>query len=182
MLLCRLLYISIRISVKKTTHYKDPIGHGGLDRTKRLINAAIRLWELRQESPQYSSSANLTCDGSENQSNRLSSATPGSSRSPSIDRLASDSRFGTRTQGERASEHSEAGASRAERLVRKALAQLGWREKDLALHPKGHQSKVKLARQLREQTPMTYGWIGDRLHMGSASNVCNLLTRLNSKR
>ena len=57
--------------MKKTTHYKDPIGHGGLDRTKRLINAAIRLWELRQESPQYSSSANLTCDGSENQSNRL---------------------------------------------------------------------------------------------------------------
>ena len=183
MLLCRLLYISIRISVRNSHQHKDPIGHGGLDRTKRLINAAVRLWELRQESPQYSNSSNLAFNGNGNQSNRLSSsATPGSSRSPSIDRLASDSRFGTRAQGERASERSENGASRAERLVRKGLAQLGWREKDLALHPKGHQSKVKIARQLREQTPMTYGWIGDRLHMGSASNVCNLLTRLNSKR
>lgn len=62
-----------------------------------------------------------------------------------------------------------------------ALAQLGWRETDLALHPKGHRSKVKVARQLRTQTPMTYKWIANRLHMGTASYVCGLLARLNSE-
>jgi hypothetical protein len=140
------------------------------------------LWELRQESPQYSSPVNLSGNGNENESNRLpSSAGPGLSRSPSIDRLASDSRFGTKTQGERASQRSEPDTARAEQLVRKALAQLGWREKDLALHPKRHQSKIKIARQLRAQTPMTYAWIANRLHMGRASYVCRLLAGHNSR-
>ena len=177
------LYINVKMSVKNSIQDKDLIGHGGLDRTKRLINAAIRLWELRQESPQYSNPVSVPGNGNEDQSNRVPSSTlPGSSRSPSIDRLASDSRSGATTQGERASERSDTDTARAERLVIKALAQLRWREEDLALHPKGHQSKVKIARQLREQTPMTYEWIANRLHMGAASYACNLLARLNGKR
>lgn len=59
-----------------------------------------------------------------------------------------------------------------------ALAKSGWREIDLASQPKGHRLKVKVAATLRTNTPMTYQWIADRLRMGSASYVSNLLTSL----
>ena len=80
-------------------------------------------------------------------------------------------------KGERASERSETDAALAERLVSEALAQLRWRELDLAIHPKGDRSKVGIAHQLRQKTPMTYQWIANRLHMGSGSYVFNLLTQ-----
>jgi hypothetical protein len=148
-----------------------------MERTKRLINAAVRLWELRRESPQYSGTQSNQPDN-EHQSNRVtSSAPPGSPRSTSIAGLASHSRFGAKTQGEPAGERSETNTGLAERLVTEALAQLRWRETDLALHPKGHQSKINIARQLREQTPMTYQWIAHRLHMGTRSYVFNLLAQ-----
>jgi REP-associated tyrosine transposase len=83
-------------------------------------------------------------------------------------------------KGERASERSETDAALAERLVGEALTALRWREIDLAKHPKGHQLKVKIAQQLRAQTPMTHQWIADRLRMGSGSYVSNLLTSFNS--
>src|SRR6266699_2290245 len=47
--------------------------------------------------------------------------------------------------------------------------------------PKGHHVKVKIAQQLREQTPMHRQWIADRLRMGSASYVSNLLGSVDSK-
>ena len=62
-----------------------------------------------------------------------------------------------------------------ERLVTETLAELGWRELDLALRPKGDRAKVEIARRLRTHTPSTYDWIADRLTMGSGSYVCNLL-------
>jgi hypothetical protein len=172
------LHISVKISVGEAIQHEDPIGYGELQRTKRLINAAVRLWELRRESPQYSSHFKLSGNASENQSNRLSSsAISGSSRSTSISGLASDSPFGVITQGERASERAETDTARAEQLVTEALAKLRWREADLALHQKGHQSKVAIARHLRAQTPMTYEWIANRLHMGSRTYVVNLLAQ-----
>jgi putative transposase len=78
-------------------------------------------------------------------------------------------------QGERASERRETDESLAERMVREALAKARWREVDLAAQPKGHHLKVKIAQQLRHQTPMSRQWIADRLMMGSASYVSNLL-------
>lgn len=83
--------------------------------------------------------------------------------------------------GERASERSQTDAALAERLVGQALASLPWREIDLALQPKGHPSKVKIARQLRAETPVTRQWIAKRLMMGSASYVSNLLNSVDSK-
>jgi hypothetical protein len=56
-----------------------------------------------------------------------------------------------------------------------------WREVDLARQPKGHHIKVKIAQQLRAQTPMSRQWIADRLRMGSSSYVSNLLTSVDSK-
>jgi hypothetical protein len=41
--------------------------------------------------------------------------------------------------------------------------------------------KVKIARQLRIQTPMTRQWIAERLKMGSPSYISNLLGGVNSK-
>jgi len=66
-------------------------------------------------------------------------------------------------------------------MVNEALAKARWREIDLATQPKGHHVKVKIARQLRGQTPMSRQGIADRLSMGSASYVSNLLASVDSK-
>jgi hypothetical protein len=60
-------------------------------------------------------------------------------------------------------------------MVREALAKARWREIDLPAQPKAHHVKVKIAQQLRVQTPISRQWIADRLRMGSASYVSNLL-------
>jgi hypothetical protein len=57
-----------------------------------------------------------------------------------------------------------------------------WSEVDLASRPKGHHVKVKIAQQLRRQTPMSRQCIADRLRIGSASYVSNLLSGVDSKR
>jgi hypothetical protein len=85
------------------------------------------------------------------------------------------------SKGERASERRETDASLAERMVREALAKARWREVDLATQPKGHHIKVKIAQQLRAQTPMSRQWIADRSRMGSASYVSNLLASVDNK-
>jgi hypothetical protein len=65
--------------------------------------------------------------------------------------------------------------------VHDALAKARWREIDLATQPKGHRVKVKIAQQLRQQTPMSRQWIADRLRMRSASYISNLLSSVDSK-
>jgi len=82
---------------------------------------------------------------------------------------------------ERARERRETDAALAERLVRTGLREAGWDEADLKRRPKGAVIKVRLARTLRTQTPMTRQWIASRLHMGSASYVSALLGSVNSK-
>jgi hypothetical protein len=69
----------------------------------------------------------------------------------------------------------------AERLLSEALTKVRWREIDLATRPKGHPVKVKIAQQLRWQTPMSRQWIADRLRMGSASYISSLLSSVDSK-
>jgi REP element-mobilizing transposase RayT len=83
-------------------------------------------------------------------------------------------------KGEQARERSETDAALAERIVLEALTAIRWREIDLAMQPKGHRLKVKIAQQLRGQTAMTRQWIADRLRMGSASYVSNLLNSVDS--
>ena len=78
-------------------------------------------------------------------------------------------------QGEQPKERAETDTALAERLVLAELAAMRWREIDLALQPKGHCKKVKIAAELRKHTPMSYQWIADRLRMGSGSYVSNLL-------
>jgi putative transposase len=83
-------------------------------------------------------------------------------------------------KGEQARERSETDTAMAERIVLEALTAIRWREIDLTMHPKGHLLKVKIAQRLREQTAMTRQWIADRLRMGSASYVSNLLNSVDS--
>jgi REP element-mobilizing transposase RayT len=83
--------------------------------------------------------------------------------------------------GDRARERTETDVALAERLVWEALQRVCWAEADLASQPKAHPVKVKIARQLRTQTPMTRDWIAKRLQMGSPSYLSKLLGSVDSK-
>jgi putative transposase len=72
-------------------------------------------------------------------------------------------------------ERRESEVEAAERIVRSELRQAGWTEERLGSTPKGHQVKMRVALRLRAETTVPYGWIGERLGMGSRSNVSNLV-------
>jgi hypothetical protein len=84
-------------------------------------------------------------------------------------------------KGERASERHETDEALAERLVQENLQKLGWGEKDLKHRKKGDPHKSRIARQLREETPMSRQWIATRLNIGSASYLSALLMSVDSK-
>ena len=67
------------------------------------------------------------------------------------------------------------GEEKAERIVREGLKQLGWEKNELTERRKGGRGKLKLAKQLRQETTMTLRWIAQRLEMGSWTYVSNLL-------
>ncbi len=54
---------------------------------------------------------------------------------------------------------------------------VGWSGPDLEENPKGDAIKVEIARQLRTHTPMSRRWIAQRLRMGSAGYLSQLLAR-----
>jgi len=72
-------------------------------------------------------------------------------------------------------QRKETVTQKAERLLREELDRMGWTEQQLLARPKGHPSKVALARRLREATTMSLKWIARRLHMGSWTYLSNLL-------
>ena len=74
--------------------------------------------------------------------------------------------------GEELRESSE---QKAERLVKAALREHGWKESDLEMRRKGDPIKVEIALQLRAQSVMTLEWIADRLKMGTRSHLNHLL-------
>jgi hypothetical protein len=71
----------------------------------------------------------------------------------------------------------ESGEAKAGRLVSEGLKRLGWDVHQSRRRRKGDKEKMKLARQLREQTTMTLAWVAERLHMGRWTNVSNLLRK-----
>jgi putative transposase len=79
-------------------------------------------------------------------------------------------------KGERAAERRETDQALAERLVREGLRKAKWTERDLQTRPKSDRQKIKIARQLREQTPMSRQWIATRLRIGSPSYLSALLS------
>ncbi len=73
-------------------------------------------------------------------------------------------------------ELQESSIEKAQRLVRQGLQELGWNEAEFTDRPKGDRAKLGLAIKLRAETTMTLQWIADRLQMGTASSLSNLLS------
>src|SRR6516162_8372304 len=82
----------------------------------------------------------------------------------------------TRTNRTRAREQAW-----AERMVKEELKRRRWTEEELALRRKGDSQKVPIARRLRRDTTMTLHWIAERLKMGTAGSLANLLRNSKAK-
>jgi hypothetical protein len=65
--------------------------------------------------------------------------------------------------------------AKTEWQVGREMERFGWDEDQLRARPKGHRSKVMLARRLRQETTMSLKWIAGRLQMGTWTYVSNLL-------
>ena len=81
----------------------------------------------------------------------------------------------TPTEHHFARERSETDEQKAESIIATRLAALGWGKAQLGLRRKSDPQKIKLAKELREQTTMSLKWIAQRLEMGSWTHVSNLL-------
>jgi hypothetical protein len=73
------------------------------------------------------------------------------------------------------SDRRESGEEKAQRIAMEEMKRLGWKEEELLRRRKGDEGKVKAARRLRRETPVSLKWIAQRLHMGSWTYVSNLL-------
>jgi len=91
--------------------------------------------------------------------------------------LAAADRAGANHYG---SDRFESSDERARRTVAQELKRLGWDQGELRRRRKGDRHKVRLAGRLRAETTMSLAWIAERLHMGSWSNVSNLLRKIKS--
>jgi REP element-mobilizing transposase RayT len=78
-------------------------------------------------------------------------------------------------------ERRESEEAWAEQLVDKELQRLQWGATDLYQRRKGDLHKLKLARRLRQETTMTLHWIAQRLNMGAAGSLANLLRNLKTE-
>jgi putative transposase len=65
----------------------------------------------------------------------------------------------------------------AEQLLADELKRRRWTDGELAQRRKGDAHKVKIARRLREETTMPLRWIAQRLNMGAAGSLANLLRK-----
>ena len=66
--------------------------------------------------------------------------------------------------------------ARAERMVREELKRNGLASAQLSGLRKGDQRKIRIAKRLRKETTMSMKWIAQRLGMGTAGYLANLLS------
>jgi putative transposase len=74
----------------------------------------------------------------------------------------------------------ESDEQKAERLVMQMLRKQRWAQEELRRRRKGDKVKVAMAKQLRRNTTMTWGWIAQRLEMGhwrAAANAVRLIEK-----
>lgn len=74
-------------------------------------------------------------------------------------------------------ERRESEAAWAGELLAAELQRLGWTNDHLAARRKGDPQKLALARRLRQETTMTLPWIAEKLHIGAAGSLANLLRK-----
>ena len=72
-------------------------------------------------------------------------------------------------------ERAESALAKAERVLSEELQGRGWDAADLERQRKGDEQKIQVAKRLRTETTMTWSWIAERLHMGSAASAANRL-------
>ena len=72
-------------------------------------------------------------------------------------------------------ERDETEQVKALRIVQKELMRLGWTKAELRRRRKGDETKIALARRLREETAVSLRWIAENLYMGTWTHVSNRL-------
>ena len=78
-------------------------------------------------------------------------------------------------------ERRESREEKAGRIIGEELRRLKWKEAELDSRPKGDPGKIRIAARLRRETTATFGWIADRLRMGSRSHAQNLVYAFRKK-
>ena len=81
------------------------------------------------------------------------------------------------TESHHAATRRETTEEKAARILREELDKLGWTGAELVQRAKGDARKIRIAHRLREETAVTLKWIATELHMGSWTNVSNLIAR-----
>ncbi len=72
-------------------------------------------------------------------------------------------------------ERRESEEAWAQQMIRGELKRRRWTAAELAQRRKGDLQKLAIARRLRRETTMTLNWIAERLNMGAAGSLANLL-------
>jgi len=72
-------------------------------------------------------------------------------------------------------ERQETATAKAERLLSEELHQRGWNDEELARRRKADWEKLEIAQRLRSETTMTWAWIANHLHLGTAGYAANSL-------
>lgn len=78
-------------------------------------------------------------------------------------------------------ERRESDQEMAEAIIRAELARRQWTGQELRQRRKGDPDKMTIAQRLRRETTMTLQWIAQRLAMGTAGSLANLLRKANGK-
>ena len=73
------------------------------------------------------------------------------------------------------SERQETDEAKAKRLLAEEFTRRGWGVEALSQRRKRDAEKIQMARRLRTETTMSWGWIAARLEMGPAGYAANCL-------
>ena len=73
--------------------------------------------------------------------------------------------------------HRESAEQKANRIISREMARLGWEEVDLACGLKSDPRKLAIAARLRKETTLPIKWIAARLRMGTTKSARSMLHR-----
>ena len=74
-------------------------------------------------------------------------------------------------------ERMESAEAKAQRIVAEEMARRGWSVADLEQRRKADAEKIRIARRLRAETTMSWGWIAERLGMGTTGYAADCLRK-----
>ena len=74
--------------------------------------------------------------------------------------------------------HRETAEQKANRIIAKELARLGWPKSELATHRRSEPGKLAIAARLRSETALPIKWIAARVQIGTAKGAKSVLHHL----